>query len=100
MVNVMKIANLTKKTFLTISCLTLAMSLSVLTGVSEASPVVPGMDRRIPGKVESANPGTPWSKTRNYTPPATQEPVIKAPVIKTPAKPAERQQGSNTQASK
>ena len=100
MVNVIKIANLTKKIFLPISCLTLAMSLSVLTGVSAASPVVPGMDRRIPGKVESANPGTPWSKTRNYTPHATQEPVIKAPVIKTPAKPAERRQQAQNQTSK
>ncbi len=96
----MRIANLTKKIILPISCLTLAMFLSVLTIVSEASPVVPGMDRRIPGKVESANPGTPWSKTRNYTPPATQEPVIKAPVIKTPAKPAEGRQQAQNQTSK
>ncbi|MCH3915011.1 MAG: hypothetical protein LKJ99_01415 [Acidaminococcaceae bacterium] len=98
----MKITNLHKKLIigLVVGCLTTAISLPVLAAATKPSPVVPGMDRRIPGQVESAKPGTPWAKTRTYTPPASQEPVIKGPVIKTPANPAERQQGTNTHASK
>ena len=61
------------------SYLTMSFALPVYASGTKPTPVVPGMDRRIPGKVESANPGTPWAKTRTYTPPVTNEPAIQAP---------------------
>ena len=67
-------------------CLVMATASPALAAGTKPTPVVPGMDRRIPGKVESAKPGTPWAKTRTYTPPAYNEPTIKAPA-KQPIKP-------------
>ncbi len=64
------------------AALTAVCALPALATAPQGTPVVPGMDRRIPGKVESAEPGTPWAKTRRYTPPATNEPTIKPPVVK------------------
>ena len=72
---------------LTIGALTTTFALPVGAAKNGVTPVVPGMDRRVPGRTESAQPGTPNAKTRHYTPPSTNEPTIKPAKIKAPVAP-------------
>ena len=72
---------------LTVGALAMAFALPVSAAKNGVTPVVPGMDRRVPGRTESALPGTPNAKTQHYTPPATNEPTIKPAKIKAPVAP-------------